>query len=276
MSQPEDNENENCPTTKSAEAPAACAGERHALITGAKGEYEMKKQWMRGRTIVLALSIAALAGLAALLFNTQHVSAFTNYLTSAVGQYPGISGSALNSCVLCHPAGGYSLNSYASAYRAAGHSFTAIEGADSDRDGFSNIVEIRALTFPGNAASFPTTAATATRRAGNEHGGAYSHATAGYEHGRRHGHQYTACAEHGDSHGRCDRNGHANTSRGDGDCHAHGHANDAGANRHGHEDSDAYTRPCDSNAIAGHKAGGLRRRCAEPAQQPGAARRLAC
>jgi hypothetical protein len=95
--------------------------------------------------------IAILTGLLAVSGGTGHAS--SGYLSSFNTQY-GTSATRLNTCTLCHtsvPA----LNPYGSAYAAAGHSFTAIEGADSDGDGFTNLAEIQALTFPGNAADKP-------------------------------------------------------------------------------------------------------------------------
>jgi hypothetical protein len=68
------------------------------------------------------------------------------------------SGTALDSCITCHttpPA----LNPYGSAF-AVGHNFATIETRDSDGDTFTNIVEINARTFPGNAASKPAGADT--------------------------------------------------------------------------------------------------------------------
>ena len=90
--------------------------------------------------------------------------ALSSYLTSFNTRY-GTAGTALNTCSLCHPAGGGNnagnLNNFALDFAANGHSFVAIENLDSDGDGFTNIVEINARTFPGNAASFPSVDSTA-------------------------------------------------------------------------------------------------------------------
>lgn len=75
-------------------------------------------------------------------------------LTAAQTQYSNISGSALDACGLCHTAT-FGFNDYGLAYASAGKDFAAIEGQDSDGDGFTNIEEILALTFPGDAASKP-------------------------------------------------------------------------------------------------------------------------
>ena len=77
------------------------------------------------------------------------------YLSQFNTRY-GTTGTKLDSCTLCHstiPA----LNSYGTAFKNKGHNFATIEPLDSDGDGFSNIVEINARTFPGNPASKPTT-----------------------------------------------------------------------------------------------------------------------
>ncbi|MEE9910796.1 MAG: hypothetical protein K4571_03645 [Deltaproteobacteria bacterium] len=82
--------------------------------------------------------------------------ALNSYLVAFRAQYAGTTGSALDTCNLCHPGGNTgSLNSYATAYANAGYIYTAIENVDSDGDGFTNIVEINARTFPGDATSFP-------------------------------------------------------------------------------------------------------------------------
>ena len=78
-----------------------------------------------------------------------------SYFTSFQSTYPSSPLSAVASnCSICHTSPP-TRNSYGSAYASAGHNFAAIEGADSDGDGFTNIAEITAGTYPGNAASFP-------------------------------------------------------------------------------------------------------------------------
>jgi hypothetical protein len=103
------------------------------------------------RIIKLLVLLAALAiGASAM--------AYSSFVTTFKTTYPAASNSALAHCVLCHidPAGGGPLNSYGDAFLAAGaSSFTAIESQDSDGDGYTNLAEIQALTFPGDAASHP-------------------------------------------------------------------------------------------------------------------------
>ena len=60
---------------------------------------------------------------------------------------------------MCHSAVP-TRNAYGTAYGNSSHDFTAIEPLDSDGDGFSNLAEITARTFPGNASSKPSTSDT--------------------------------------------------------------------------------------------------------------------
>jgi hypothetical protein len=111
---------------------------------------------MTKRTGIRILGTVALfVGLLAVSGGTAH--AVSGYLSSFNTQY-GTASTRLNSCTLCHPSVP-SLNAYGTAYAGAGHGFAAIESADSDGDGFTNIAEIRALAFPGNAADKPAPAA---------------------------------------------------------------------------------------------------------------------
>jgi hypothetical protein len=82
------------------------------------------------------------------------VSATSSYKAAFEQAYPAAVGSRIDACTLCHTSPP-SRNSYGAAFKSAGYSFQAIEAADSDGDGFTNIQEITALTFPGNAADNP-------------------------------------------------------------------------------------------------------------------------
>jgi hypothetical protein len=71
-------------------------------------------------------------------------------------------GSRLDSCQTCHTSAGgtkSNVNQYGNDWAAANHDFAAVEGLDSDGDGFTNIDEIKALTFPGDAKDNPDTKA---------------------------------------------------------------------------------------------------------------------
>ncbi len=84
---------------------------------------------------------------------------FGSYLSQFLAAYPTSTypnAAALNTCLLCHTtSSGGSRNSYGTAWAAAGYSFSAIESADSDGDGYTNIQEITAGTFPGDLSSHP-------------------------------------------------------------------------------------------------------------------------
>ncbi len=78
--------------------------------------------------------------------------ALSTYMGNFNTTYP--ASSLVANCNVCHTSG-FGLNSYANDYAANSHSFAPIENRDSDGDGFSNIAEITAGTFPGDAASKP-------------------------------------------------------------------------------------------------------------------------
>jgi len=95
--------------------------------------------------------------------------------------YPFAKSTKLDDCALCHKSGQIgsrtygscdychqiyntqephgdilaTLNSYGEAYRVADYSPEDIENLNSDGDEFTNIEEIRALTFPGDASDYP-------------------------------------------------------------------------------------------------------------------------
>ncbi len=111
---------------------------------------------MQKRILTVLLSLTLLLGIIAIAYpDTPDRNNFT-------GRYPASPLSGLASpaiCNICHvPAGIPSTNNYGTAYLNNGRDVAAlqtIEGADSDGDGFNNITEIDAGTFPGDAASFP-------------------------------------------------------------------------------------------------------------------------
>lgn len=113
----------------------------------------MKKMMKNKQFLTLALTTAVVVGTA------LSVLALGSYLTNFNSQYDAqyqTAGSKLDSCNLCHPGGNTGqLNPYAVAFAASGHNFGTIESADSDGDGFTNIEEIAAGTFPGDPNDFP-------------------------------------------------------------------------------------------------------------------------
>ena len=68
-------------------------------------------------------------------------------------------GSKLDSCNTCHTTtqDAQHLNPYGTDFHNSNHDFGAIEPKDSDGDGFSNIDEIHAGTFPGDPNDNPKT-----------------------------------------------------------------------------------------------------------------------
>ncbi len=113
-----------------------------------------------------ALVLAVAAGL--LLRKPTPASATPSFLGVAESQYPFIVGSRIDTCTLCHMSTGSpsasNLNPYGTAFLNNGlnaAALVAIENMDSDGDGFTNIQELRALTFPGDPNDHPQ-AATAT------------------------------------------------------------------------------------------------------------------
>lgn len=104
--------------------------------------------WVAGILIGLA------AGSFLLFYQPQPAQATSSFLAAARTQYPTITGTFLESCALCHT-NVPSLNPYGADYRNHSYNFAAIESLDSDNDGFNNITEINAHTFPGNSASQP-------------------------------------------------------------------------------------------------------------------------
>jgi hypothetical protein len=94
--------------------------------------------------------------------------ALSSYLNTFKSTYPSATypNAGTYTCLLCHtgyPASSPSinnLNAYGTDYMNNGYSFSAIESLDSDGDGYTNIAEIRAGSFPGDASSHPSTTYT--------------------------------------------------------------------------------------------------------------------
>lgn len=101
---------------------------------------------MNGLRARLAITIAAICAVSA--------HAKNEYLFAAGLFYPEITSTELYNCSLCHSSGD-NRNPFGMDFEASGHNFQSIEDIDSDSDGFSNIVEIESLTWPGNPLSFP-------------------------------------------------------------------------------------------------------------------------
>lgn len=74
------------------------------------------------------------------------------YLAKFKAAYP--NAKALQNCQTCHGTN-YGRNDYGNDFANNNHDVKAIEGFDSDADGFTNIAEINAGTQPGNRDSHP-------------------------------------------------------------------------------------------------------------------------
>ncbi|MBP1908470.1 PGF-CTERM sorting domain-containing protein [Methanolobus bombayensis] len=94
--------------------------------------------------------------LSLVLFGIHTASARPNYMAAFVEQYD-LTDTRLATCDTCHvnPNGGGIRDSYGISYSENGKDFLAIEELDSDGDGFTNIEEINALTFPGHSDDYP-------------------------------------------------------------------------------------------------------------------------
>lgn len=107
-----------------------------------------------------------------MLLLAPQVMARPDYLYKFEQTYPAAQVSRIDACNLCHnsPEGGNARNSYGSSFESSGRNFAAIENKDSDGDGYTNLQEIKSLTFPGNASDHPTTPppAPATKSPGFE------------------------------------------------------------------------------------------------------------
>ncbi|MEW6077097.1 MAG: GEGP motif-containing diheme protein [Thermodesulfobacteriota bacterium] len=142
---------------------------------------------MKMRTTFLLMT-----ALIALLAATNGMAAYhhegENDSSNFLGAYPGKAGTKLDQCVLCHKGGSYegskgtvtlgscqwchysygydgsgnitdTLNAYGMAYFTGGRdaeAVTNIEGLDSDGDTFTNIAEINANRYPGDATDDPS------------------------------------------------------------------------------------------------------------------------
>lgn len=104
---------------------------------------------MRRTTARIAWILVALA-----CCDGSRALAVPSYLFSFSARYASAEPSA-KACTLCHAPAGPPLNPYGRDFAAADHRFVAIEAMDSDRDGFTNLVEIESGTLPGSGKSRP-------------------------------------------------------------------------------------------------------------------------
>ena len=118
------------------------------------------ERWFWRSLFAAGLVLLALVAIAS---RQQPVQAKSDYLTAFRSTYPNVVGTSLDSCGTCHTNAIPALNPYGLAYAGSGRNFRSIESADSDGDGASNLVEILALTLPGDPASKPAASPTPTQ-----------------------------------------------------------------------------------------------------------------
>jgi hypothetical protein len=130
----------------------------HNFIRRKEMKKQKKLQKVLNRVTVGLAGALALFMVMAVFAKPQSSFAAPNDLAMAAVQYPNIVGSSLQNCNLCHTASIPSLNPYGAAYKTNGRNsaaFGLIANLDSDGDGFKNVQEFSALTFPGDPASHP-------------------------------------------------------------------------------------------------------------------------
>jgi hypothetical protein len=105
----------------------------------------------------MRLTFKLMVVLAVLAIGATVANAMPGYLYNFNLTYPYAAATIGKDCTLCHavPGGGGPPNSYGADYARNGYDFHVIEPLDSDNDGFTNIEEIQALTYPGDPTSHP-------------------------------------------------------------------------------------------------------------------------
>ena len=114
-----------------------------------------KKALTFARVRTLTLFTVLILALAAV--TVRALPSFVTDFNSQYGTSGTSGGTTLGSCITCHGGvnGTGGLNNYGTDFRSANFDLTAIESLDSDSDGYSNIEEILAGTFPGDSTSMP-------------------------------------------------------------------------------------------------------------------------
>ena len=115
-------------------------------LSGSAAETDVRH---RVPIIAALMVLSTIAGAAAWISPAQSTP---EYLSQFNQKY-GTQGTKLDSCMTCHtsPSGGKeNVNPYGTDFAKNNHDLGAVEGLDSDGDGFTNIDEIKANTFPGD------------------------------------------------------------------------------------------------------------------------------
>ena len=121
---------------------------------------------MRARAIASLTLVGTLAIGLLIAFSTGvEAKDKAEFLPAFEAAYPEAVGTRIDSCSLCHftnSEGKWDENAFADEFEEADKSFIAIQNLDTDGDGFTNLQEIQAGTFPGVASDNPNTVVTTT------------------------------------------------------------------------------------------------------------------
>jgi hypothetical protein len=201
---------------------------------------------IRWKARLLGIGFLFLLGVGVVVTDWQQAQASSSWMSRAEAQYPTIVGTPLDDCTLCHTSAP-SLNSYGSAFANNSHSFTAIQNLDSDGDGFTNLAEINAHTFPGNRNSHPA----ASPNAGSTHRDIDQYTSPA----QRHADQYTNARNHHINRHSCA------ADRDLSEYHSSPYGHDDAGSAHGDEhddcssgDLDTHPSPGDQNSADDHHA----------------------
>ena len=108
-------------------------------------------------TRIICTAFIVVTGAAFICNTADAKSNYTIDFNNYYGTFGTDGGTTMGSCITCHVDlyGDGGLNPYGNHWKAYGRNFAAVESLDSDSDGFSNIDEIIADTWPGDAGSTP-------------------------------------------------------------------------------------------------------------------------
>jgi hypothetical protein len=123
---------------------------------------------MKRRSLMLVVLLSLMVAITVVwAAQPEIITARDTYLGEARSKYPGMVGSRIDNCRLCHvsAAGGGLQNDYGWDWWDAGgdmNAFGLVEALDSDNDGYLNIDEIKDRFYPGDAADHPVYTPTNT------------------------------------------------------------------------------------------------------------------
>jgi hypothetical protein len=107
--------------------------------------------------MIFKQSVMSLLLLVVLIIAGVQAASATSGMMEDFNQFYDTNDTRLDTCSTCHGEDVESLNPYGADYGENAGDLEAIEALDSDGDGFTNLEEINALTFPGDPESMPET-----------------------------------------------------------------------------------------------------------------------